>query len=90
MTREELATASDLLESAANSTDDADATDRLESLSEQVADLSEAERGPDHGRLARLENALHDLTDDTSGDAVEAIEDAHEHVTEYRSGVEGV
>ena len=90
MTREELATASDLLGSAAESTDNDDDADRLESLSDQLADLAEAERGPDHGRLARIENALNDLSESTSGDTVETIDDAHDQVTEYRSGVEGV
>lgn len=90
MTREELATASELLGEAAESTDNEDYAERLESLSDQVADLAEAERGPDHGRLARLENALNDLSESTSGDTVETINDAHHHVKEYRSGVEGV
>jgi hypothetical protein len=90
MTREELATASDLLGSAAESTDNDDSAERLESLSEQLDDLAEADRGPDHGRLARIENALNDLSESTGGDTAETINDAHHHVTEYRSGVEGV
>ena len=90
MTREELATASDLLGSAAESTGNEDYAERLESLSDQLGDLAEAERGPDHGRLARIENALNDLSESTSGDTVETINDAHHHVKEYRSGVEGV
>lgn len=90
MTREELATASDLLDSAAESTDNADYAERLESLSDQLGEVAEAERGPDHGRLARIENALNDLSESTSGDTVETINDAHHHVKEYRSGVEGV
>lgn len=90
MTREELATASELLAEAAESTDNEDYAERLESLSDQVGDLAEAERGPDHGRLARIENALNDLSESTSGDTVETINDAHHHVKEYRSGVEGV
>jgi len=90
MTRDELATASDLLESAADSTDDEDAAERLSSLSDQLSDLAVAERGPDHGRLARIENALNDLQSGASDDVAETIADAHDHVTEYRSGVEGV
>jgi hypothetical protein len=90
MTRDELATASDLLESAADSTDDADDAERLSSLSDQLANLADADRGPDHGRLARIENALNDLEGSADDDAAETIADAHDHVTEYRSGVEGV
>ncbi|SFR92496.1 hypothetical protein SAMN05216559_1084 [Halomicrobium zhouii] len=90
MTRDELATASDLLASAADSTDDEDDAERLDGLSGQLSDLAEAERGPDHGRLARIENALNDLEASAGDDAAGTIADAHEHVTEYRSGVEGV
>lgn len=90
MTRDELARASDLLESAAESTDDEDAAERLRGLADTVDGFATADRGPDHGQLARVQNALHDLSDATSGDTVETIDDAHEHVKEYRSGVEGV
>ena len=90
MTREELATASDLLESAAESTGNEDYAERLTGLADQLGALAEADRGPDHGRLARIENALSDLSESTSGDTVETINDAHHQVKEYRSGVDGV
>lgn len=90
MTREELATASELLETAAESTDDDDAVERLDGLASQLSDLSDADRGPDHGRLARIEIALNELNEDAGDDTAEAINEAHTHITEYRSGVEGV
>ena len=89
MTREALATASDLLASAAQSTEGDDG-DRLSELADQLDHLSTADEGPDHGRLARIQNALHDLEESADDDAAETIAEAHEHVKEYRSGVEGV
>ncbi|QGA81630.1 hypothetical protein [Halomicrobium sp. LC1Hm] len=90
MTRDALATASDRLASAAQSADSDDDGQRLSELADQLDRLSTADEGPDHGRLARIQNALHDLEDSTEGDATDAIAEAHEHVKEYRSGVEGV
>jgi len=87
MTREELATASDLLASAAQDATDDDG-ERLSELSDQLDHLSTADEGPDHGRLARIQNALHDLEDGVEDP--DDIVEAHEHVKEYRSGVEGV
>lgn len=89
MTREALATAGELLADAAASADDDD-SERLSDLADQLDGLSTADEGPDHGRLARIQNALHDLEDSVGDDAAATIAEAHEHVKEYRSGVEGV
>ena len=90
MTREELARASQLLVSAAESTTDGDDSERLSDLVDQLDRLSEADEGPDHGRLARIENALRELEESTGEETAIVIEDAHEHVKEYRSDVPGV
>lgn len=90
MTREELARAGELLASAAESATNDDDSERLADLADQVDHLSEADEGPDHGRLARIQNALHDLEDSVDDDVAETIDEAHEHVKEYRSGVPGV
>jgi len=90
MTRDELATASELLADAAQSVDSDDDSDRLSELSDQLDHLSTADEGPDHGRLARIQNALHDLEDSAGEDASATIAESHDHVREYRSGVEGV
>ena len=87
MTRENLATASETLESAADETTDDDAAERLESLASQLDTLATRDRDPDHGRLARIENALNDLEDSDVGDQVES---AHESVVAFRETVEGV
>ncbi|MDS0283052.1 DUF7553 family protein [Haloarcula onubensis] len=90
MTREELATASDLLESAAADTGDADASDRLADLAGQLERLSTADRGPDHGRLARIQSALNDLGSGDGADVADAIDEADAAINEYRSDLEGV
>ncbi|MFC7140071.1 hypothetical protein ACFQMA_09520 [Halosimplex aquaticum] len=87
MTRENLATASDTLESAADATEDDDAAERLDSLADQLDALATRDRDPDHGRLARIENALHDLEDT---DVADQVTDAHESVVAFRETVEGV
>jgi len=90
VTREELAAASNALQQAAIAVDDEDLEARIYDQSQQFAKLATAERGPDHGRLARHENALHELADLTSGEAREQIEAALEHAQTYREGVEGI
>lgn len=90
MTRDALATAGELLADAAETTEDDDDSQRLSDLADQLDRLSTADEGPDHGRLARIQNALHDLESSAGEDAAATIAEAHEHVKEYRSGVEGV
>jgi len=90
MTRENLATASDRLESAADAATDEDAAERLRDLADQLDSLAERERGPDHGRLARIENALGDLQETVGDEAAAEIEAAHDSVIAFRETVEGV
>jgi len=90
MTREELETASNLLESAADDTDDEDASERLGELAGQLEQLSTADRGPDHGRLARIQSALNDIQGGDGADVANAIDDADDAINEYRSDLEGV
>jgi len=90
MTREALATASDELESAAEGTDDSAAGERLSDLSAQLRTLSTADRGPDHGRLARIQSALNDLKTGDAADAASSIEAANGAINEYRSDLDGV
>jgi hypothetical protein len=87
--REELDRASDLLASAAGNAGD-EAAERLTDLSEQLASLATRDRGPDHGRLARIENALDDIRETVDEAAAADIDAAHEAVVDYRSGIEGV
>lgn len=90
MTREELATAGDLLESAAETTDSDDGRKRLTDLAEQLDTLSTDERGPDHGRLARIQSALNDLSSGDAADVAGTIDEADEYINEYRTDLKGV
>lgn len=90
MTRDELASASELLESAAEDTDSSEASERLAELADQLDTLATAERGPDHGRLARIQSALNDLGSGDAEDVSGVIEDADDEINEYRSDLEGV
>ena len=90
MTRTELATAGDVLEAAAEGTDDPTAAERLETLAGQLHDLSEAGQGPDHGRLARIQAALNEVEGDVSGTVAERIDEADGEINAYRETLEGV
>ncbi|PSQ54285.1 hypothetical protein BRD12_01960 [Halobacteriales archaeon SW_12_67_38] len=89
MTRDRLRTAGELLADASRDAD-GDLRERIEGLADQLDDLADADRGPDHGRIARLENALDEIEAQLDGDAREDVQDAHEHLSEYRSTVSGV
>jgi hypothetical protein len=90
MTRHELAAASDELAGAADLETGTDRADRLEDLADQLERLSTADSGPDHGRLARIQSAMHDLREEVDGETVARIRNAHEAIDEYREGLEGV
>jgi hypothetical protein len=66
------------------------AAERLRELSAQLDRLADRERGPDHGRLARLQTAFDEVEDDLSGEALEAVRAANDEVVEYRRDVPGV
>lgn len=89
MTREELGTAAEHLRTATEAAD-GDAAERLSDIAEKLDSMATVDRGPDHGSLARIQNALTELSDDVPDAAVDAIADAKDAVSEYRSTVEGV
>ena len=89
MTREDLERASTLL-SEAGELADGDLRDRLETHSDQLAALAEADRDPDHGRLDRHMNALYEIMQDTDGDLHDRVSAARSAVSEFRKTVEGV
>ena len=89
MTRDSLADASELLESAADAVD-GDAAERLDSLSDQLDTLAERDRDPDHGRLARIESGLDEIQADASDEVAATIEDALGAIRDFRETLEGV
>jgi hypothetical protein len=89
MTREPLQRASEILQEASESAS-GEVADRLEDQASAFATHAESERGPDHGRLARHENHLHELEDDVDDDVRALIEDAFDAIHDYRETIEGV
>jgi hypothetical protein len=88
MTRTELATANEILESAADSA--GNSADRLADLASQLDRLAEADRGPDHGRLARIQTALNEIQQEVDDETAATIGDARTEISEYRETVDGV
>lgn len=89
MTREDLERASTLL-SEASDLADGDLQARLETQSDQLAGLAEADREPDHGRLDRHMNALYEIMGETDGEIHDLVEEARNAVSAFRETVEGV
>jgi hypothetical protein len=89
MSREHLRTASDLLADAAHATT-GEPAERLDAFADRLARMAEAERDPDHGRLATVLLKLDEIADGVDEDVAATIQEAREHVTEFRRTVEGV
>jgi len=89
MTRDELIAASESLETAAEEAD-GDLAAKLSEQAETLATLADREKGPDHGRLAKIEHSLRSLKESASDKGADLIDDALGDVKAYRSTVEGV
>lgn len=89
MARAELKTAAEELRDAAELATDEDRRERLENQATEFDTLADAERGPDHGKLARHEHILIEIAE-AEDDAAESIEAALESIRAYRQTVEGV
>lgn len=90
MVREDLRAASDHLRAAAVAANDAEHEQRLYDQSDALAELATADQGPDHGRLARVQQKLSDIAEETTEDAAGSIQDAKDSIRAYRETVEGV
>lgn len=88
--REELSTASDRLESAAEDASSDDARERLTDLAGQLDTLAARDQDPDHGRLARIESALDEVQSEESDAVAAAVEDALDDIHAFRETIEGV
>ncbi|MFC4541002.1 hypothetical protein ACFO5R_03545 [Halosolutus amylolyticus] len=89
MTREHLTDAAESLRTAAEAASD-NAADRLESQADQFETLADADRGPDHGKLARHEHVLTEIADEEGGNVADHVDTALDSVRAYRETVEGV
>ncbi|MFB6256239.1 MAG: hypothetical protein ABEH58_05855 [Haloplanus sp.] len=87
MAHDRLQQASEELRAAAEAAD-GEERERLGEQADQLATL--ADRGTDHGRLARHENALREIKAAAGDDVGERIEAAMDAITAYRETLEGV
>jgi len=83
---EHLRAAGETLERAAAAMETSNA-ERAREQAAALTALADRERGPDHGRLARHENALRELQEATDGEAVAA---ALVGIRRYREQLPGV
>ena len=89
MARDELQQAADSLHHAAEVVQNDEARERLQNQADQFESLATAERGPDHGKLARHEHILTEIAEAETA-AAEQIEAALDSIRAYRETVEGV
>lgn len=89
MVRDELQQASDTLREASELVDE-ETQKRLYDQSNQLAELATRDTDPDHGRLDRHMNVLHELGSELDGEASELVQSARHSVKEYRKTVPGV
>lgn len=90
MTREQLKTASETLRAASEDVTDEAARQRLTNQADQLAKLADADRGPDHGRLARHEHALGEIKALLGPEHEGQVDEALDQMRAYRETVEGI
>lgn len=89
MPREQLQTAAARLRAASDATD-GEVAERLTGLAERLDDQATADRGPDHGTMARVQHQLTEVKADVGDDAAALIDEARDAISDYRSTVDGV
>ncbi|PSP83368.1 hypothetical protein BRC83_07150 [Halobacteriales archaeon QS_1_68_17] len=90
MVREQLQDAADSVRAASDAAADPETSERLSGLADQLETLATADRSPDHGRLARIQNAFDEVESSVNEETVEHIEQARFHVSAFRETIEGV
>lgn len=92
MTIDELEDASEALREAAEDTDVAELRERLERQADQLGTLAERDRdhGPDHGRIARHQEAIRSIGEDADGALDQHLATANDRLNAYRETIEGV
>ena len=88
MDQSKLRDASDVLRDASESVK-GETAERLRTQADALADHAEAERGPDHGEVARYQETLREIKETEAGIADE-IDRTYALLNEYRETVEGV
>lgn len=91
MTTEPLGTAARSLREAQEAADDDAVTQRLDQQADQFERMADDDGGVDHGRLARHEHILAEISDDQGEGAVaDHVGEALAAITSYRETLEGV
>jgi hypothetical protein len=88
MGQSKLREASEILREASDSIE-GEPAERLQRQADALADHADAERGPDHGQVARHQSKLREIRADADAVAGE-IDRAYALCNEYRETVEGV
>lgn len=90
MSKDWLRDAGDEAARAADAADAEEPAERLRNLAEQLRSLADRSRGPDHGRLARIESILDEVEAEAGEAAAEHVREVKTQVVRYRETVDGV
>lgn len=91
MTEEPLGTVARSLREAEEAADDDSVAERLEQQAEQFERMAEDDSGVDHGRLARHEHILSEISDEQGDSPVaDHVGEALAAITSYRETLDGV
>jgi hypothetical protein len=88
MSQEKLREAGEILRAAIESVE-GESADRLQTQADALTKHAAAERGPDHGQVARHQEKLREIKAEASAVAGE-IDRAYALLNEYRETIEGV
>lgn len=90
MARERLEAAAEHVTAAATHATDEAHAERLSGIAGQLDTLATRNRPPDHGRLARLLNALGEVEAEAGEAVVDHLEKARAEISAFRETIEGV
>ncbi|WP_276302446.1 DUF7553 family protein [Halorussus lipolyticus] len=86
----ELRDAGEELTAVSERISDDETAERLDGFADQLRQMADADRGPDHGRLDRVMHGLREIAADLDGEDADAVTEARSRVRSYRETVEGV
>ncbi|MFC7227580.1 hypothetical protein N0B31_09210 [Salinirubellus salinus] len=89
MSRTRLTTASEHLREAAEASDDT-AAERLRGFADRLDRMAEADRDPDHGKLASVLLKLDEIAAGLDEEQAARVQSAREEITAFRETVPGV
>jgi type VI protein secretion system component VasF len=87
---EQLQRAAERTREAADAAADAAVRERLLDQAETFETLATADRGPDHGRIARHESILDEIADEAGTEVAGHLDEVVDHLHAYRETIEGV